>query len=479
MSTAIHTLTVRELSESLARRELTSVQITTALLERIDALDPTLHAFVHVTRERALAEAQAADLALAGGRTCGPLHGVPYAVKDLYDVHDLPTAAGCSLLNQSRAERDCHAVRSLSRAGMVLLGKTHTVQFAFGGVGINHDTGTPHNPWQQVPHAPGGSSSGTGVAVASGMAPMALGSDTGGSVRIPASLCGISGLKTTVGRISRAGVYPLSWTLDTVGPLARTIDDCALVYEALQGADPDGDDTTSGQLPHDLMSTLGDGVRGLRLAIPETLFWEDVEADVVEKVREAIEVLRSLGANVFEVPFDLINDLRGAERERLRAMTIAAEAYTINRQLAENHLDKLDPAVAQRLMTGNQISGPDYAATVRSWQDMRKQALHEMRDIDALLVPSTMATAKPIGDIDVDLDSYGVWNAKYLRNTSIGNILNLCGVSVPCGFDHAGSPVGLMVYAKPFDEGMATRVAHAYQNETKWHTRQPDLGWVG
>ena len=203
---------------------LSPVALTEALLERIAALDGRLHAFIAVTRERALAEARAAELALRGGQDLGPLHGIPYAAKDLFDVRGVPTTAGTRLLAGNVAKEDAAVVRRLAGAGMVLVGKTYTVQFAFGGVGANHDQGTPHNPWHATHHVPGGSSSGSAVAVGAGLVPMALGSDTGGSVRLPAALCGTVGLKTTVGRVSRAGVYPLSFTLDSVGPLTRTVD---------------------------------------------------------------------------------------------------------------------------------------------------------------------------------------------------------------------------------------------------------------
>ena len=200
---------IGSLAGKIRQGGVSPVALTEELLARIDALDPRLHAFIALTRERALGQARAAESALRAGHDLGPLHGIPYAAKDLYDVAGLPTTAGTRVLKDNVAAADCAAVRRLSAAGMVLLGKTHTVQFAFGGVGINHDHGTPHNPWHRVPHAPGGSSSGSGVAVAAGLVPMALGTDTGGSVRYPAALCGTVGLKTTVGRISRAGVYPL------------------------------------------------------------------------------------------------------------------------------------------------------------------------------------------------------------------------------------------------------------------------------
>ena len=198
---------------------LSPVELVERFLDRISALDPTLNAFRLVCPERALTQARAAEAALKAGLSSGPLHGIPYAAKDLFDAQGLPTTAGCRLLADNIAVEDSVAIRRLTQAGMILLGKTNTVQFAYSGIGINHDHGTPHNPWHRVHHVPGGSSSGSGVAVAAGLVPMALGSDTGGSVRIPASLCGTTGLKTTVGRVSRAGVYPLSWSLDSVGPL--------------------------------------------------------------------------------------------------------------------------------------------------------------------------------------------------------------------------------------------------------------------
>ena len=231
-------MTIAALGAEMRSGAASPVQVAEATLARIAALDKRLHAFIGMTGERALAEARAAEILLRGGHDLGPLHGIPYAVKDLYDVAGQPTTAGTRLLGGNVAARDCAAVRRLAAAGMVLVGKTHTVQFAFGGVGINHDHGTPHNPWHATPHAPGGSSSGSGVAVGAGLVPMALGSDTGGSVRIPAALCGTVGLKTTVGRISRAGVYPLSWTLDSVGPLARSVEDAALVHQVAPGRGP-------------------------------------------------------------------------------------------------------------------------------------------------------------------------------------------------------------------------------------------------
>ena len=451
------------------------VALTEALLARIDALDPHLHAFLTLTRQRALGQARAAESALRAGHDLGPLHGIPYAVKDLYDVAGLATTAGTRWLADNVAATDCVAVRRLSAAGMVLLGKTHTVQFAFGGVGVNHDHGTPHNPWHRVPHAPGGSSSGSGVAVAAGLVPIALGTDTGGSVRIPAALCGTVGLKTTVGRISRSGVYPLSWTLDSVGPLTRSVEDAALVYQALQGADL-GDETTVGVPPHDVLGDLRRGVKGLRIAFGETVFFDDVDSEIDRAVRQAGQVFRGLGAHVDGMA---VPEVGLAIGEQKRALMVAAEALAVNGRLLDEHFDTLDPVVVSRMAAGRALTASDYFAVMRRWATLRAQIIRTLADVDALLVPTTMAPARPVSVVDATPESYAEHNAKYLRNTSLGNILNLCAVCLPCGFTPEGLPIGLMIYAKPFDEAMALRVAWAYEQATEWHARRPDLSWVG
>jgi len=467
-------LTLSELGARIHSGELSPVALVEALLERIRRLDGALHSFIALTPERALAEARAAEAALKAGRDLGPLHGIPYAAKDLYDVKGLPTTAGTRLLNNNIAREDCAVVRRLAQAGMVLLGKTYTVQFAFGGVGINHDQGTPHNPWSQVPHAPGGSSSGTGVAVASGMVPMALGSDTGGSVRIPAALNGIVGLKTTVGRISRAGVYPLSWTLDSVGPLTRSVEDAALVYSALCGPDA-ADETTLGIPPHDVLRGLKDGARHMRVAFCETMLFDEADPEVEKSVREAGKVFSRLGAQVFSLEVPEIKEIYGLKR---RDLMIAAEALAVNGHLVEQNFDQLDPVVAHRMRPGKEMSATDYFTLLRDWQRLRASVSHTLRDVDVLLAPTCRIPPKPLSEIDKNLDTYGAHNWAYLRNTAAGNNLNLCAVSLPCGFTHSGLPIGLMLYAKAFQEDRALRAAWAYEQATDWHRRHPDLSWV-
>jgi aspartyl-tRNA(Asn)/glutamyl-tRNA(Gln) amidotransferase subunit A len=466
--------TITELAARIRSDALSPVDLTEACLERVMALDKRLHAFIALTRERALAEARAAETLLRGGHDLGPLHGVPYAVKDLYDVKGVATTAGTRLLAGNVAVEDCTAVRRLAAAGMVLIGKTHTVQFAFSGIGINHDHGTPHNPWSPTPMAPGGSSSGSGVAVGAGLVPLALGSDTGGSVRIPAALCGAVGLKTTVGRISRSGVYPLSWTLDSVGALTRSVEDAALVYQALHGGDP-ADETTLGVPPDDTLTSLRAGVKGLRLAFGETLFFDDVDAEITSAVREAGHVLRGLGASVDGIA---VPEVAEAMADPRRAAMIAAEALAVNGRLIDEQFDELDPVVAHRMKSGRGLSATDYFAVLRRWAELRQGVRRTLADVDALLVPATMIPPRPIAAIDASIDTYTDANARYLRNTALGNVLALCAVVLPCGFTRDGLPIGLMVYAKPFHEAMALRVAWAYEQATDWRRRHPDLGWV-
>src|SRR5260221_2086552 len=466
---------ITALSARIGSGRLSPVTIVEELLGRIDALDGRLRSFIRIMPERALAQARAAESALKSGAGLGILHGIPYAAKDLFDVKGAPTTAGTHVLANNIAGQDCTVVGKLAAAGMVLLGKTHTVQFAYGASGINHDHGTPHNPWHALPHAPGGSSSGSAVAVAAGLVPMALGTDTGRSGRVPAAPCGIGGVKTTVGRVSRAGVYPLSWTLDSVGPITRSVEDAALVYQAMQGADT-RDESTAGVAPHDTLRGLKDGVKGLRIAFGETIFFDDVYPEVEKAVRDAGPGFKSLGAQLasIEVP-----EAAAAWAEKKRPLLIPAEACAVNRELLDKHLDALDPVIGPRMLTGRTLSAPDYFALLRRLAELKEQIQWTLRDVDALIVPTTMAAAKPLAVIDASSESYLDYNLRVHRNTGIGNLLNLCAVSVPCRFTSEGLPIGLMVYAKPFHEDMALRVAFAYEQATQWHTRRPDLAWTG
>jgi len=466
--------TIREIGASLRRGEITPTALVERCFARIDAIDPAIRAFLRLTRDRALEEARTAEAALRAGVDLGPLHGIPYAAKELFDVRGEPSTAGTHLLAGRIAKEDAEAVRRLASAGMTLLGKTHTVQLAYGMVGVNNDQGTPRNPWSRVPHATGGSSSGSAAAVAAGLVPVALGTDTGGSVRVPAALCGVVGLKTTVGQVSRTGVHPLSWTLDSVGPIARTVEDAALAYQELQGADS-RDDSTDRAAPRDVLAGLEDGVRGLRLRFAETLFFHDLDPEVERAVRATGEVFRSLGADVapMEVP-----EIAEAWTLPQRALLIASEGIAVNRELFDAHFDELDPVVAVRMAPGRDLAAVDYLILLRSIVELRARLLERLRGVDALLVPTAMVPARPLQGLDTPSPAYFDYNLKLNRNAGLGNVLDLCGVSVPCGFTAEGLPIGLLVYAAPFREDLALRIAHAYERAAAWPPRVPDLSWA-
>jgi aspartyl-tRNA(Asn)/glutamyl-tRNA(Gln) amidotransferase subunit A len=470
----LHYQTISELAALIRKGEITAVELSEHFISRADRLEDTLNAYRLRCTERALDQARIVDKALATGEDHGPLQGIPYAVKDLFDVKGLPTTAGARIFEQHKAKKDAAAVRRLDQAGMILLGKTNTVQFAFSGVGINHDHGTPCNPWSKTHCLPGGSSSGSGVAVAAGLVPMALGTDTGGSVRVPAALCGTVGLKTTVGRISRAGVYPLSWSLDSVGVLARSVEDAALVYQTMCGSDIN-DDTTLGLGSQNVLKDLKSGIKGKRLAFAETVFFDDIHPEVNKQVRACGDVFKQLGAGVTRIAFP-----EAAEAKQLNpgGVFIASEGYTLNRKWLEEKFDELDPVVARRMIMGKDIPAATYLENTLAAKRLRSKVYNELKDIDALLVPTTCVPAKPLAEVDADMDTYLHHNAVYLRNTNIGNILNLCGLSVPCGFTSDGLPVGLLIYGKPFQEGVILNIGYAFQQRTDWHRRVPDLTWL-
>lgn len=474
MSHPVHFRSLGELAAGLAAGEFSSRDLVDHFATRIESLDPALNAFRLKLLEQARESAAMLDRERAAGRIRGPLHGLPYAVKDLFDVAGEVTTAGCPLLARARAQVSASVVERLRAAGMVLLGKTNTVQFAYGGAGVNTPHGTPHNPWHRVHHLPGGSSSGSGVAVAAGLAPVALGSDTGGSVRIPAALCGVTGLKTTVGRVSRAGVYPLSWSLDSVGPLCRDVRDSGLMLDAMNGEDA-ADASTHGHAHISFPVPDSPDMRGLRVAIAHSVFFDDADPEVAAAVRAAAPIFEQLGARVSDMEFPEAAEALALNRGGL---VIAGEAYSLNRRLIDEHLDELDPVVAFRMAKGRDVSASAYLETVCSWNALRSRALERFREVDIVLCPATMIPARPLADAQAGIEQYSALNLAYLRNTAIGNILNLCGLSVPCGFTSAGLPIGLMLYARPFGEQLLLAAGAAWQQATDFHTRHPALDWT-
>ena len=470
----IHFQTIVELAENIRCKRFSPVEVTKHFLNRIDRIDGTLKAYRCICPDFALTQAKAAEINIYKGSDLGLLHGIPYAIKDLFDVKGLPTTAGTNLLNDNIATEDAAVVKKLARGGMVLLGKTNTVQFAYSGVGINNDHGTPHNPWSERPHVPGGSSSGSAVSVAGGLCAVSLGSDTGGSVRIPAALCGITGFKPTAGRVSRVGVYPLSMTMDSFGPLARSAEDAAHIYKRVQGIDTE-DRTTLGLPLSDALKTLRSGVKGLHLSFAETVFWDDIHPDVERAVRDCGKVFQELGAHVESTDFKIAAEAQDLNSKRT---IIPAEAYTVNQKWLENHFDEMDPLVASRMLYGKNVSAVDYLQSISELRRLQAEAKKSLDGIDALLVPTTCIPALPLSEIVSDNETYKEKNMLFLRNTAIGNTLNLCALSLPCGFTKEGMPIGLMIFCKPYTEAVLLKIGYSFQAATNWHRQEPDLSWI-
>jgi aspartyl-tRNA(Asn)/glutamyl-tRNA(Gln) amidotransferase subunit A len=449
------------LSDMIAARQLSPVELVEAVLERIYANEPKLHSFVEVYGDEARLAAEAADKAIRSGHAVGPLHGIPVALKDLVEIEGRVVTGGTKIWSERRATRTATLARRLIGAGMILIGKTHMVEFAFGGWGTNQRLGTPWNPWDaRVARIPGGSSSGSGVAVAARLVPWAIGTDTGGSVRLPASFCGVTGLKTTIGRISTYGVLPLSSTLDTPGPIARTVEDTAILYRAMQGPDP-RDPKTLGHHFHDPMSTLKRGIRGLRLARMPEEERAGVAADVLRSYDESLEALARLGAQVEPVKLPFHFEDCAAQTSPITL----TEAYSILGDLVDNRDLPLDEAVRARLLPGSKISAREYLSALREREELKRAFETALSDFDALLTPTTETTAIPVNSVDQ--------SKAPVRFTRAANLLELCALALPNGFDAGGLPTSLQIMCRGYDEATALRIGWAYQSVTSWHERIP------
>ena len=453
MTVDLHFATVSELGARYRTGDVSPVEVVNALLNRIDQRGDETKAFIALTAERARAEAQAAETLLRAGADLGPLHGIPIALKDLFHTAGIRTTSGAKAWDQFVPDTSATAAKRLSRAGAVLIGKTNMVELAFGPYGLNPHFGTPRNPWGED-RVPGGSSSGSGVAVAAGLVPVALGTDTGGSIRIPASSCGVVGLKPTLERVSRAGATPLSWTLDSIGPLARSVEDAALVFEAIAGPDP-ADPVTLKQPAVDVMRGLKRGVTGLRIGFVRDPFCDGADAEVIAAVESAAGVLRDLEGDVIDLPFLEARAALDEEREgRGSSMIMSVEGYACHRALIARHGEMMDPRIRARLELGASFSAPDYAMALQRREQLRISARETLRDVDAAICPTMPTVAPRIADVDV---------APVRLTTRLVNFLGLCAISVPCGWSDENLPIGLQIIGKPYGEARILRVAHAYQ----------------
>ncbi len=460
-----------ELGRMIATKSVSPVEVVRAHLDRITRLDQTLKSFITVGADAALDAARAAEAELAAGRVAGPLHGVPFALKDLYDTEGVRTTGGSKILADRVPTRDATVVRRLREAGAILLGKLNMHEFAYGPEGLNEHYGTSRNPWDaKATRLPGGSSSGSGVAVAAGLCPGALGSDTGGSIRIPASLCGITGLKPTYGRVSRAGVLPLSWSLDHVGPMTRTAADCAAMLAAMAGYDA-ADPTTSILPVPDYLAALTGDVKGLRVGLLRGFFLESASPDVRAAVETAVRALQQAGAAVDEVELPHVGQVAGAS-----TAVVASEALAYHAEWLRTRGGDYQPDVRRRLRTAAFVTGAQYVRAQQVRALVRQAVDDALAKRDVLLAPTTPIPAPVLGDNEVAIGDHRFdVRVLLIRYTRPFNFSGHPACSVPCGFTAAGLPMGMQFVGRPFDEATVLRVADAYQRLTDWHTRRPPL----
>jgi aspartyl-tRNA(Asn)/glutamyl-tRNA(Gln) amidotransferase subunit A len=469
MSTEPALLSLTEAAQAIAQKRFSSREVTQSCLDRIAQWQPRLNAFMAIEAEAALAAADAADAALAKGNHHGVLHGVPLAHKDMYYDAGKVVTCGSLIRRDFVATTTSTALRRLKDAGTVRLGSLQMAEFAYGPTGHNSHYGAVHNPFAPD-HITGGSSSGSGAAVAARLTFAALGSDTGGSIRMPAHFCGVTGLKTTVGRISRAGAMPLSQSLDTVGPLARTVEDCALLLGLMAGADPADPTAIGGSLPDYMAATRGP-MKGLKVGVPTAFYIDDLDPEVARALDETITVLKREGAEIVHVELPDQRQLSAASQ-----LVLAVEAAAFHKRWLIERPQDYGPQVLMRLQNGLAIPGVSYLEAMR-WRGLALSAyLAATGGVDAVIAPVSPVAAPTIAESDVgnSPDAEAVIQ-RLTRFTRPVNYLGLPSLAIPSGFTRNGLPVGMQLIGRSFDEATLLRIGAAFQRATDFHSRVPKL----
>lgn len=450
---------ISELAPRLLRKEISPVEITQQCLNWIEKLNPALNAFITVLSDSALTEARAAESEILHGEWRGPLHGVPIALKDLIDTAGVRTTAASALYAQRVPAQDAEVVRRLRNAGAVILGKNNLHEFAYGASSLISHFGDMHNPWD-LGRITGGSSGGSAAAVMARLAYAAIGTDTAGSIREPASLCGCVGLKPTYGRVSSRGVIALSTSLDHVGPLAATVEDAAIVLQTIAGYDPA--EITSVDVPvSDYVSATKEGVKSLRVGVPRTYFFDELDSEVASAIDHALRGIETMVADVREVKLEVSTD-RNLQ---------AAESYACHAENVAKHSDLYQAETLRRIRTGESVSAAEYIQRRRDLDQARRNIHAVFAEVDLLATPTTPMAAPAIADLRANAEALRPAELKLLRNTRPFNVWGLPAISVPCGFTQSGLPIGLQIAGPPWREDLVLRLAHAYEQATAWHHR--------
>ena len=463
-------LTATQLSKLIESKEVSPVDATEAYLDRIEEVDPKLNSYITIIGEQALDAARHAEQEIATGMYRGPLHGVPVAVKDQFNTAGILTTGGSSILKDNVPTDDATVITNLKKAGAILLGKLNMSEFAMAEI-YNHPYGTPRNPWD-LERNPGTSSSGSGAATAASLCATSLGEDTGGSIRGPANFSGLVGLRPSHGRVSRHGVLGGSWSMDTVGPISRSVEDAAITLQAIAGHD--SKDTYSWDVPvPDYRAALTGDIRGIRLGvIQERMDSPNLDPEFRETVAEAIGMMGELGASLEDTSIPLA-PYAGA----LTMSILGVEWANLHRPMFEPHIDYLDHNNRIRFLTGSVIPAQYYYKAQKLRAVLRHQILDALEKVDVLVLPTGPITAPPVESVP------GIQSKEHALTGLAGRIsftgpFNLAGtpaISVPCGFSTAGMPMGLQIVGRPFAEETVLKVAHAYEQNTEWHNRRAPI----
>jgi aspartyl-tRNA(Asn)/glutamyl-tRNA(Gln) amidotransferase subunit A len=449
-------------SQAVQKKEVSPVELTQACLARIEKLNPILNAFITVTAESALEEAKTAESEIGRGEWKGPLHGIPLAVKDLAETAGVRTTAASAVLEHFVPSEDAEVVRRLRKAGAILLGKLNLHEFAYGGSGLIGHFGPARNPWNTA-YITGGSSSGSAAAVAGALCYGAIGTDTAGSIRLPAACCGIVGLKPTYGLVSTRGIIPLSWSLDHVGPMARTTADAALILQAIAHYDP-RDFYCQKFPPVYYPSAMEEKYSGLRLGAPHD-FWKEVDDDIERNAGPAMARLGKMTAGVQEIKLS-------TEVDRT---LVRCEPYVYHQRHLPAHEAEYHPETLRRIRSGADVTTAQYAEAYRDQLRRRREVLAVFEQVDLVITPTTSAVTPSFADLEAAPDQLRSRELLMLRNTRPFNVLGLPSISIPCGFAQSGLPVGLQITGAPGSEGMILALSHAYERQTDWHEKRPAM----
>jgi len=463
-------LSLAEASELVRSRKISPVELTNTCLHRIAQLDSKFNAFITVLGDSARAEAREAEAEIQRGHWRGPLHGIPIALKDLLDTAGVRTTAASGVFKDRVPKEDAEVVARLKKAGAVLLGKLNMHEFAYGGSTVISFFGPVRNPWN-TDYCAGGSSAGSAAAVAAGLCYGSVGSDTGGSIREPSGYAGIVGLKPTYGRVSTRGAIPLSWYLDHLGPMTRTVKDAALMLEAIAGYDPA--EITSVDVPTgDFAGAIGSDTTSLRLGIPRAYFYEGLHPETEAALGEALAALKRITASQREIG-PLAGDATYASLMDPYRTVLVAEAYAFHQEYVAKVPELYQPETLKRIRAGADIGTGVYISSRARLDLVRRNAAHWFDGIDALITPTSPVPPFSISELLGDLDTLRAKELQMLRNTRPFNALGLPTISVPCGFTKGGLPIGMQITGPPWGEATVLRLAHAYERETDWHKRRP------